>query len=177
MELTPLAIRLAEHHRVVVVDWLGFGTSDRPDSPYGWALYAERLGKEIGFYQDPYSDYGRLQLEMQRAIRLVVDTGLHAKRWSRADVVKFFHDHSTMDEITVQNETDRYIAWPGQALAYKMGELRIRTLRERAVRELGSRFDLHAFHDQVLGEGSLPLDVLERRIDSWIAERKAVPAR
>jgi uncharacterized protein (DUF885 family) len=143
----------------------------------GWALYAERLGKEIGFYEDPYSDYGRLQLEMQRAIRLVVDTGLHAKRWSRGDVVKFFHDHSTMDEITVVNETDRYIVWPGQALAYKVGELRIRALRERAVRELGSRFDLHAFHDQVLGEGSLPLDVLERRIDSWIAERKALPAR
>ncbi len=139
----------------------------------GWALYSERLGKEIGFYQDPYSDYGRLQLEMQRAIRLVVDTGLHAKRWSRADVVRFFHDHSTMDEITVQNETDRYIAWPGQALAYKVGELRILALRERAERELGRRFDLRAFHDEVLGEGSLPLDVLERRIDGWISSRAA----
>jgi uncharacterized protein (DUF885 family) len=134
----------------------------------GWALYAERLGKEIGFYKDPYSDYGRLQDEMERAIRLVVDTGLHYYKWTRDDVVKFFHDHSGLDEIEVQRETDRYIVWPGQALAYKIGQLKIIELRERAKKELGDRFDIRAFHDEVLGAGALPLDVLETRINNWI---------
>jgi uncharacterized protein (DUF885 family) len=134
----------------------------------GWALYAERLGKEVGLYQDPYSDYGRLQDEMLRAIRLVVDTGLHAKQWSREQVVQFFHDHSTTDEPTVQSETDRYIVWPGQACSYKVGQLTIIRLRDRAQAALGGRFDIRAFHDQVLGAGPLPLDVLERRIDSWV---------
>jgi uncharacterized protein (DUF885 family) len=138
----------------------------------GWALYSERLGKEVGFYQDPYSNYGRLQDEMLRAIRLVVDTGLHYKKWSREDVVKFFHDHSAIDEPEVQSETDRYIVWPGQALAYKIGQLKIIELRERSKRELGERFDIREFHDQVLGAGALPLDVLEARIVSWIAARK-----
>jgi len=127
--------------------------------------------KEVGLYQDPYSDYGRLQNEMWRAIRLVVDTGLHASRWTRDQVVQFFHDHSTLDEPNVQAETDRYIAIPGQALAYKIGELTIRRLRERAQIALGPRFDLRAFHDQLLGAGALPLDVLERRIATWIAAR------
>jgi uncharacterized protein (DUF885 family) len=138
----------------------------------GWALYSERLGKEIGFYTNPYNDYGRLQDEMLRAIRLVVDTGLHAKRWSREQVVQFFHDHSGIDEVEVQSETDRYIVWPGQALAYKIGQLKILELRERAHRQLGGRFDLRAFHDEVLGAGSLPLAVLEERIDHWIAARQ-----
>ncbi len=138
----------------------------------GWALYSERLGKEIGFYKDPYSDYGRLQDEMLRAIRLVVDTGFHYKRWTRAQVVKFFHDHSAIDEVDVQSETDRYISWPGQALAYKIGQLKILELRERAQRALGSRFDIRRFHDVVLGAGALPLDVLETRIDAWIAAEK-----
>jgi uncharacterized protein (DUF885 family) len=137
----------------------------------GWALYSERLGKEVGFYQDPYSDYGRLQDEMLRAIRLVVDTGLHHKRWTRDQVVQFFRDHSALDEVEVQSETDRYIVWPGQALAYKIGQMKIVELRERAKRELGARFDIRAFHDQVLGAGALPLDVLEDRIDGWIRER------
>ncbi|HEX8251949.1 MAG TPA: DUF885 domain-containing protein, partial [Thermoanaerobaculia bacterium] len=116
----------------------------------GWALYSERLGKEVGFYQDPYSDYGRLNDEMLRAIRLVVDTGLHHKRWTREQVVQFFRDHSAIDEVEIQSETDRYIVWPGQALAYKIGQLKILELRERAQRTLGARFDIRAFHDEVL---------------------------
>jgi uncharacterized protein (DUF885 family) len=138
----------------------------------GWALYSERLGREVGFYQDPYSLYGHLQAEMLRAIRLVVDTGLHAKHWTREQVVQFFHDHSAVDEVDVQNETDRYIVWPGQALGYKIGQLEILELRERAKQALGDRFDIRAFHDEILGAGSLPLDVLEARIDGWIAAQK-----
>jgi uncharacterized protein (DUF885 family) len=135
-------------------------------------LYSERLGKEVGFYQNPYNDYGRLQDEMLRAIRLVVDTGLHAKKWTRQQVVDFFHAHTAEDEVEVQNETDRYIVWPGQALGYKIGQLKITELRERARTKLGARFDLRAFHDEVLGAGALPLDVLERRIDDWIAAQQ-----
>jgi uncharacterized protein (DUF885 family) len=138
----------------------------------GWALYSERLGKEVGFYQDPYNDYGRLQDEMLRAIRLVVDTGLHSKKWTREQVVQFFHDHSALDEVEVQSETDRYIVWPSQALGYKIGQLKILELRERARKELGDRFDIRAFHDEVLGAGALPMDVLEQRIDDWIKARK-----
>jgi uncharacterized protein (DUF885 family) len=138
----------------------------------GWALYSERLGKEVGFYQDPYSDYGRLQDEMLRAIRLVVDTGFHYKHWTRDQVVQFFHDHSAVDEVEVQSETDRYIAWPGQALAYKVGQLKISELRERAKKALGPKFDVRGFHDEVLGAGALPMDVLEKRIDNWIAAQK-----
>ena len=139
----------------------------------GWALYSERLGKEVGFYEDPYSDYGRLQDEMLRAIRLVVDTGLHHKRWTRDQVVQFFRDHSALDDVEVQSETDRYIVWPGQALAYKIGQMKIVELRERARRELGPRFDVRGFHDQVLGAGALPLDILEARIEEWIRREKA----
>jgi uncharacterized protein (DUF885 family) len=138
----------------------------------GWALYSERLGKEVGFYENPYNNYGRLQDEMLRAIRLVVDTGLHAKKWTRQQVVDYFHEHSAQDEVEVQNETDRYIVWPGQALGYKIGQLKITELRERAKKELGDRFDIREFHDEVLGAGALPLDVLERRIDRWIASKK-----
>jgi uncharacterized protein (DUF885 family) len=138
----------------------------------GWALYSEKLGKEVGFYTNPYNDYGRLQDEMLRAIRLVVDTGLHAKKWTREQVVQFFHDHTSEDEIEVQNETDRYIVWPGQALGYKVGSLKITELRERARRELGDRFDIRGFHDEILGAGALPMDVLEQRINGWIAARK-----
>jgi uncharacterized protein (DUF885 family) len=139
----------------------------------GWALYSERLGKEVGFFKDPYSLYGHLQDEMLRAIRLVVDTGLHAKRWSRDQVVQFFHDHSGIDEVEVQSETDRYIVSPGQALAYKIGQLKILELRERARKALGPKFDIRQFHDELLGAGALPMDVLEARIDSWIAAKKA----
>ena len=138
----------------------------------GWALYSEQLGKEIGFYQDPYNDYGRLEDQMLRAIRLVVDTGLHAKKWTRAQVVQFFHDHSTIAEVDVQAETDRYIAIPGQALGYKIGQLAILRIRDKARAALGAAFDIRAFHDEVLGAGALPMDVLEARIDAWIARTK-----
>jgi len=138
----------------------------------GWGLYSERLGKEVGFYQDPYSDYGRLQADMWRAIRLVVDTGVHSQHWTRDQVVQYFHDHSAIEETTIQTETDRYIGWPGQALAYKIGQLKILELRERAKKALGDKFDLRAFHDEVLDAGALPLDVLSDRIDAWIAAQK-----
>ena len=133
----------------------------------GWALYAERLGKEIGFYQDPVSDYGRLSSELFRAVRLVVDTGIHSKGWSRDQVVDFMRKSGAVDEPTIQAETDRYIAWPGQALAYKLGQLKILELRERARKELGSRFDIRSFNDEILNGGVLPLDLLEARMTDW----------
>jgi uncharacterized protein (DUF885 family) len=139
----------------------------------GWGLYAERLGKDVGFYQDPYSDYGRLDGDIWRAIRLVVDTGVHSQHWTREQMVQYFHDHSTIDETSIQAEVDRYIAWPSQALAYKIGQLKILELRDRAKAALGDKFDLRAFHDQVLDSGALPLDVLSDRIDGWIASQKA----
>jgi uncharacterized protein (DUF885 family) len=138
----------------------------------GWALYAEDLGRDVGFFQDPYELYGHYQDEMLRAIRLVVDTGLHAKKWTRDQVVQFFHDHSGTDEVEVQSETDRYIAWPAQALGYKIGQLTILGLREKAKKELGTKFDIRKFHDEVLGAGALPMDVLGARIDAWIAAQK-----
>jgi uncharacterized protein (DUF885 family) len=138
----------------------------------GWALYSERLGKEIGFYQDPYSDYGRVEADMWRAIRLVVDTGVHSQHWTRQQVIDYFHENSAIDEPTVQSETDRYIAWPGQALGYKMGQLKILELRKRAQDALGPKFNLKAFHDEVLDSGALPMDVLDKRINAWIATQK-----
>jgi uncharacterized protein (DUF885 family) len=142
----------------------------------GWALYAERLGKEVGLYQDPYSEYGRLSSEMLRAIRLVVDTGVHQKRWTRQQMVDYFHAHSTEDEPTIQAEVDRYIVMPGQALGYKIGQLKIIELRERARSELGSKFDIRAFHDQLLGNGALPLEILERRMNAWLQAQKEATA-
>jgi uncharacterized protein (DUF885 family) len=141
----------------------------------GWALYSERLGKEIGFYQDPYSDYGRLENEMWRDIRLLVDTGVHEKHWSREQMVDYFHRYTAMDEPNVQSEVDRYIAWPGQALAYKLGQLEILRLREEARQRLGARFDLRAFHDEVVGSGPLPLGVLHSQVESWISAKEARP--
>lgn len=138
----------------------------------GWAFYSERLGKEVGFYQDPYSEYGRLQNEMWRAVRWVVDTGVHSQHWTRQQMVDYFHEHTAMDDENINTEVDRYIAWPGQALSYKMGQMKILELRDRAQRELGPKFDLRAFHDAVLDQGPLPLDVLEGKIDGWIKERK-----
>jgi uncharacterized protein (DUF885 family) len=135
----------------------------------GWALYSERLGKETGFYEDPYSDYGRLENEMWRAIRLVIDTGVHEKHWSREQMVDFFHRYTAMDEPNVQSEVDRYIAWPGQALAYKLGQLEILRLRQEARQTLGGKFDLRAFHDEVVGSGPLPLGVLHSQVESWIS--------
>ncbi len=139
----------------------------------GWALYAEQLGKEVGFYQDPVSDYGRLSSELFRAVRLVVDTGIHSKGWTRDQVVEFFRKSGAVDEPTIQSETDRYIAWPAQALSYKLGQLKIRELRDRAQKELGPKFDIRKFHDEMLDGGTLPLDLLEARTDKWIAEQKS----
>lgn len=134
----------------------------------GWALYAEQLGKEVGFYQDAGSDYGRLRSELFRAVRLVVDTGIHDQGWTRDQVVDFMRKSHSIDEPTIQSETDRYISWPAQALSYKLGQLKFRELRARATKELGSKFDLRTFHDEVLSGGSLPLDVLDARTDRWI---------
>lgn len=135
----------------------------------GWGLYAEHLGKDIGLYQDPYSDFGRLEADTFRAIRLVVDTGVHSDHWSRQQMVDYFHAHSGLDDATVNAEVDRYIAWPAQALGYKMGQLKILELRARAEKALGPKFDLKAFHDEVIDSGALPLDVLDARINDWIA--------
>jgi len=139
----------------------------------GWALYSEQLGKEVGFYQDPISDYGRLSSELFRAVRLVVDTGIHSKGWTRDQVVEFMRKSGAVDEPTIQSEADRYIAWPAQACSYKIGQLKFLELRERARRALGPKFDIRAFHDEMLNGGSLPLDLLEARTDKWIAEQKA----
>lgn len=139
----------------------------------GWGLYAEQLGKEVGFYQDPVSDYGRLSSELFRAVRLVVDTGIHAKGWTRDRVVDYMRKSGAVDEPTIQSETDRYIAVPAQALGYKIGQLKFRELRERARKELGPKFDIRTFHDEMLNGGSLPLDLLEARTNKWIAEQRA----
>jgi uncharacterized protein (DUF885 family) len=139
----------------------------------GWALYAEQLGKEVGFYNDPVSDYGRLSSELFRAVRLVVDTGIHSKGWSREQVVDFFRKSGAIDEPLIQSETDRYIAWPAQALSYKLGQLKFRELRERAEKELGAKFDIRAFHDEMIDGGTLPLDMLDARTNRWIAAQKA----
>jgi uncharacterized protein (DUF885 family) len=138
----------------------------------GWALYAERLGLESGFYQDPYSDFGRLTYEMWRACRLVVDTGIHYLGWSRQRAIDFMAENSALTLHNITTEVDRYISLPGQALAYKIGELKIRELRERAESELGPRFDLRGFHDVVLGSGSVPLNILDANVVAWIEERK-----
>jgi uncharacterized protein (DUF885 family) len=139
----------------------------------GWALYAERLGKDVGCYQDPYSDYGRLENDIWRAIRLVVDTGVHSQHWSRQQMVDYFHAHSSIDETNIQAETDRYIAWPAQALAYKTGQLKILALRDKAQKALGPKFDIKAFHDTVIDAGAMPLDMLEERVNAWIASQSA----
>ncbi|HEX4022560.1 MAG TPA: DUF885 family protein [Acidobacteriaceae bacterium] len=140
----------------------------------GWALYSEQLGKEAGFYTDPYSEYGRLENEMWRAVRLVVDTGVHSQHWTRDQMVQYFQDHTAMDDITIQEEVDRYIAWPGQALAYEIGDLEILKLREEAKQQLGSKFDLRAFHDELLGAGALPMNILQDRMEAWIAAQKKI---
>jgi uncharacterized protein (DUF885 family) len=143
----------------------------------GWALYAEELGKEVGFYQDPGSDYGRLRSELFRAVRLVVDTGIHDMGWSRDQVVEYMRKSHAVDEPTIQSETDRYISWPAQACSYKLGQLKIRELRTRATRRLGTRFDVRLFHDEVLAGGSLPLDLLDARVTRWISRQMPASAR
>ncbi|MBV9609414.1 MAG: DUF885 domain-containing protein, partial [Acidobacteria bacterium] len=139
----------------------------------GWGLYSERLGKDVGFFTDPYNDFGRLQADLLRAIRLVVDTGIHYKHWTRQQVVDYFHQNSAIDEPEVQSETDRYISWPAQALGYKIGQLKLIELRERAKKALGDKFDIRGFHDEVLDGGALPLDVVEARVNDWTQKQLA----
>jgi uncharacterized protein (DUF885 family) len=139
----------------------------------GWALYAEYFPKEFGFYSDPMQDFGRLADELLRAVRLVVDTGVHAKQWTRAQVMDYFRANTPQSERDIFTETNRYIVWPGQATAYKVGQLKILELRELAKRELGARFDLRAYHDLVLKNGALPLSLLEENVRAWIAQAKA----
>ncbi len=139
----------------------------------GWGLYAERLGYQMGLYTDPYSRYGQLTYDMWRAVRLVVDTGMHYFGWSRQEAIDYFTAHAGKSEADIVNEIDRYIGWPGQALAYKIGQLKILALRERAEEALGNDFDIRAFHDYLLGAGAIPLDALERRMDAWIASQRS----
>jgi prolyl oligopeptidase len=138
----------------------------------GWGLYAESLGEDMGLYDDPYSKFGELTYQMWRSVRLVVDTGIHVMHWSRKQAIDYFLENAPKTELDVTNEIDRYIAWPGQALAYKIGQLEILRLREHARTELGPRFDVKAFHDVVLRDGALPLDILGQRVEAWIAETK-----
>jgi uncharacterized protein (DUF885 family) len=184
-EMIPLSLHEAVpgHHLQVSI------AQELPDQPEfrrqlgvtafveGWALYAERLGIEMGFFQgDPYADFGRLLYEMWRATRLVVDTGIHAFDWPRDKAIEYMKANTALSELNIMREVDRYIDWPGQATGYKIGELRIRALRERAERELGKAFDVRAFHDALLGAGAIPLDVLEQRMDAWIRARAAAAA-
>ncbi|ATQ45127.1 DUF885 domain-containing protein [Caulobacter mirabilis] len=138
----------------------------------GWGLYSERLGKEMGFYQDPYSDFGRLSTEAWRAVRLVTDTGLHAKRWTKQQAMDFFRENTLLSERDIQKEVERYLCWPGQATSYKVGELKIMGLRKKAQDALGAKFDIRGFHDVILHNGALPLGVLEEQVDAWIAKTK-----
>ncbi|NNF40711.1 MAG: DUF885 domain-containing protein, partial [Woeseiaceae bacterium] len=140
----------------------------------GWGLYSERLGYDLGLYEDPYSRFGQLTYDMWRAVRLVVDTGMHYKGWTRQQAIDFFKDNAAKAEHDIVNEIDRYIAWPGQALAYKVGQLKMLALRDRAEIRLGEAFDIRAFHDTLLGGGALPLDILEQRMDAWLTEQVAV---
>ena len=139
----------------------------------GWALYAEGLGKEVGFYQDSASEFGRLSSELWRAVRLVIDTGIHSNGWTRDQAVEFMRKSGAVDEATIQSEVDRYIAWPAQACSYKIGQLKFLELRERARKELGPKFDIRAFHDEILNGGSLTLDLLEVRTNKWIAQQRS----
>ena len=143
----------------------------------GWGLYAESLGYDMGLYDDPYSRFGQLTYEMWRAVRLVVDTGMHYKHWTREQAIDFFKQNAPKADLDIVNEVDRYIAWPGQALAYKIGQLKFTELRRRATQELGPKFDLKEFHDVILLQGALPLNLVEQHVNTWIAEKKKLAAR
>jgi len=184
-EMEPLALHesVPGHHLQIALAQELEGTHDLLKYSFytafveGWGLYAESLGNEMGFYEDPYSRFGRLTYEIWRAIRLVVDTGIHSLGWSRERAIDFFRQNAPKAEHDIVVEVDRYIVWPGQALAYKIGELKIKELRAYARQELGARFDIRAFHDQVLLRGAMPLDVLERRIRSWVEQTAQSPTQ
>ncbi len=163
-----IALQMELRHLPPFRRFLGFGAFIE-----GWALYAERLGLEVGFYTDPYRNFGRLTYEMWRACRLVVDTGIHAFGWSRERAMQFMADHTALTRHNIETEVDRYISWPGQALGYKMGELKIRELRQLAERTLGDDFDIREFHDVVLSHGAVPLDVLEENVRIWLSKRRS----
>jgi uncharacterized protein (DUF885 family) len=176
MEALSLHEAVPGHHiQISIAQELGGLPDFRKNSSFtafveGWALYSESLGEEMGFYKDPYSKFGQLTYEMWRAIRLVVDTGLHSLGWTRDRAINFFREYAAKTDQDIIVEVDRYIVWPGQALGYKIGQLKIRELRAKAEQRLGSRFDIRRFHDLLLGEGALPLDGLESRVQSWVAE-------
>jgi len=169
---TPLQVALAQE----VEDLPEFRRFTGPTAfVEGWGLYAESLGDELGHYRDPYAKMGQLIFDMWRSIRLVVDTGMHAFDWSRDEAIRFFRENSGRSEVDIAVEVDRYIVWPAQALAYKIGQLRIRELRTFAERALGDRFDPRSFHDRVLEEGAVPLGMLDARVRSWVAEQAKSP--